>query len=69
MFVGTKDELADLVDNRWAKTQLNTIVHYKEYDIGHMGFFVAKDFTYFTEDAMSVLSKYHPANNVAQTFL
>lgn len=56
MFVGTKDELATVQDNEWAKTQLSTVVHYKEYLIGHMGFFVAKDMSYFTEDVMGILN-------------
>lgn len=31
LFVGTSDQLATVEDNRWAKTQISTIVHYKEY--------------------------------------
>ena len=58
MFVGEKDELANVEDNRWAKTQLKTVVHYKEYNIGHIGFFINKDMSYFN-DVMSVIGEYH----------
>ena len=60
MFVGTKDELADEIDNRWAKTQLDkTLVFYKEYELGHLTFMVAKDMSYFN-DVLDVLKKYSP---------
>ena len=59
MFVGEKDELANVEDNRWAKTQLKTVVHYKEYNVGHIGFFINKDMSYFN-DVMSLMKKYHP---------
>ncbi len=65
MFVGTADELATVEDNRWAKTQLNTLVHYKEYPLGHLSFMVAKDMTYF-QDAMNLIKKYNPLTQEAE---
>ncbi|CDW82246.1 ab-hydrolase associated lipase region family protein [Stylonychia lemnae] len=62
LFVGAKDELADNIDNRWAKNQLQSLIHYSEYSLGHMSFFVAKDASYFTQDVMRLLNQYHPAN-------
>lgn len=55
MFVGTKDLLATVEDNRWAKTQIKSVVHYGEYEVGHLGFMVSKDMTYFTNDVIKVL--------------
>lgn len=60
MFVGTSDQLATVDDNRWAKTQLKTVVHYGEYNLGHMSFMVAKDMSYFN-DVMRILTEHHPA--------
>jgi hypothetical protein len=35
-----------------------------------LGFFVVKDMSYFTKDAMAVLAKYHPsALNKVEAFL
>jgi len=62
MFVGTSDQLATVEDNRWAKTQLSTLTHYKEYSLGHLSFMIAKDMSYFTTDVMNILHQYHPAN-------
>ena len=47
MFVGIKDELATVEDNRKAASEMKTIVHYKEYELGHLSFMVSKDMTYF----------------------
>jgi hypothetical protein len=59
MFVGTSDELATVEDNRWAKPQLKTLVHYKEYPLGHLSFMVAKDMSYFN-DVLTLIKKYNP---------
>lgn len=60
MFVGSSDELADVTDNRWAKTQMEKVlVHYKEYPLGHLSFMIAKDMSYF-DDVMGLVAKYNP---------
>lgn len=64
MFVGTADELATVDDNRWAKPQLKTLVHYKEYPLGHLSFMVAKDMSYFN-DVMTLVKKYNPLSEEA----
>jgi len=56
MFVGTKDQLATLDDNRVTKESLKTLTFYREYALGHMSFLIAKDMTYFTTDVMSILA-------------
>jgi hypothetical protein len=60
MFVGAKDELADAIDNEWAKTQLKTLTYYQEYPLGHLTFMVGKDMSYFN-DVLKIINKYHPA--------
>jgi len=55
MFVGTQDELANTVDNKWAKNQIKSIVHYGEYDLWHISFFIAKDYSFFTNDVMNLM--------------
>jgi len=53
--------MVSMTDVRVVKEKLmNTTVFYKEYDLGHMSFFVAKDMAYFKEDVMGLLSKYNP---------
>lgn len=57
MFVGTKDGLADDIDNQWAYEQMKKdVVFYKEYELSHLSYMVAKDMSYFTEDVMNILT-------------
>ena len=58
MFVGTSDHLADPKDNQWLKTQVKNLVHYKEYDMGHMTFLLAKDMSYF-DTVKDILRNYN----------
>jgi hypothetical protein len=70
-FVGTHDGLATPGNNRWAKAKLdigNNVVFYKEYELSHLSFLVAKDMSYFTEDVLPVLAKYPPVK-AASTFM
>jgi len=61
MFVGTKDELADILDNRWLRDQLGkAVVHYDEYNMGHLTFMVGKDASWFTGKGLDLLKEYHP---------
>lgn len=41
----------------------NAVKYYKEYDLGHLSFMVAKDMSYLTTDMMNILTQYHPSNN------
>ena len=61
IFSGLKDNLASVEDGRWAQSLMDpeTLVHYGEYELGHLSFLAAKDMSYF-EDAMALLKKYHP---------
>jgi hypothetical protein len=68
MFVGTEDELADDIDNEWARdTMVNGVKFYREYDLGHLSFMVAKDMSYLTTDVMNILHQYHPVNGIEET--
>ncbi|CDW90338.1 ab-hydrolase associated lipase region family protein [Stylonychia lemnae] len=62
LFVGEDDEVATVIDNRWAKDQLKTLVYYQEYKLGHLSFLIGKDGSYFTQDVMNLLNTYHPLN-------
>ncbi len=59
LFVGTEDEIADPKDCEWANS-VAKFAYYKEFNIGHLGFFVAKDMSYFTVEAMNLLAKHPP---------
>jgi len=49
MFVGKEDDLGDVTDARWAKSQMNSsaLKHYEEISGGHVTFLVGKDMGYF----------------------
>lgn len=71
MFVGTKDKMATLLDNRGAYKQMGEgiVKYYKEYPLGHLAFLTAKDMSYFTIDALAVLQQYHPTQISEQTLI
>lgn len=48
MFVGKQDTLANINDNRWLRDELQTVVHYQEFDASHASFVVGSDMSYFT---------------------
>ena len=60
LFVGTEDKLATVADNKWLETQLNedVLIWNKTYDLDHLSFAMAKDMSFFTEDAMALVKKY-----------
>lgn len=63
LFSGSLDNLADPVDVAWIKEQLGEhVVFAKEYHLDHFSFVIAKDMSYFTEDAVSVIQQYNPTN-------
>ena len=51
MFAGTEDDLGDLTDARWARSQIeqggNALKHYEEVKAGHATFMIGKDMYYF----------------------
>ena len=62
MFVGKDDDLGDITDSEWAKSQITDqwmgdemLVHYKEYDGGHSTFLVGLDMRYL-EDLVPLLN-------------
>lgn len=65
LFVGSYDNLATVEDNEWLVTKLNpeTLIWHEIYPLGHLSFSLAKDMSFFTEDAMALINQY--ATNVA----
>lgn len=62
MMVGKFDKLATPSDALYAKEVLKKgVKFYKEYDLGHLAFFTAKDVSYITDDMASLLKTYHDA--------
>lgn len=61
MLAGSKDVLADPEDVAWFHEQMkDTTVFFKgDYNMDHNSFAIAKDMTFFTKDAMSVLNHYN----------
>mmetsp|Transcript_30057 Transcript_30057/g.22317 ORF Transcript_30057/g.22317 Transcript_30057/m.22317 type:complete len:115 (+) Transcript_30057:851-1195(+) len=55
MFVGQYDLLADPEDNQITAPQLETLAHYGEYELGHLGFFLSRKMEYFRDDVVSFL--------------
>lgn len=60
IFGGTKDLMADPKDVEWTYNQMKkSVVYYHEYDLGHMSFIIAKNMTWFTEDAVAILNHHN----------
>jgi len=61
LFSGDIDKLGDPVDVAWITKALgDNIVFAKEYHLDHFSFAIAKDMSFFTEDAVSQILKYNP---------
>jgi hypothetical protein len=66
---GSSDLLVSVTDVDWLNQQLgDNVVWYKQYSLGHMSFAIAKDMTWFKEDAMNIINKYS-TNSFARSFL
>lgn len=61
MFVGAEDDLADVEDTRWLKSELGkSVIHYEEMPTsGHVSFMIAKDMTYFSDRVMGLIKQYN----------
>ena len=70
MFVGTKDNLGDTQDARWARDTIksagNAIKFYQEIKGGHASFMVGKDMSYF-ENVIQLIKKYNIWKNQIDT--
>lgn len=66
MFVGTKDDIGDVLDAKWTAALLNhsgsALVHYQELEAGHSTFMVGKDMSYLFK-VVELLEKYNPKTN------
>ena len=60
MFVGTKDDLADMFDARIMRYRMNrsTVVYYEELEAGHSTFMVGKDMSYLKK-VINLLKTYN----------
>ena len=71
MFVGIDDTLADPADAEWAHEKMgdDTVIEYKLIEGGHLSFFIGKDMSYFSNDVLGLLDKYHhPVGNSEASF-
>ena len=63
MFVGTDDDLGDVVDSEWARDQIknggNALVYYNEHAAGHSTFMIGKDMSYF-DNVKNLMHQYNP---------
>lgn len=62
MFAGINDKIVGIEDNRWLKTQLNTLEIYKEIDFDHLSFLLADDMSYF-DDVLAVIMEKNPVDD------
>lgn len=59
LITGSKDLLATPQDSQWLNEQLgNNVVHFEEYELGHMSFLLAYDMKFF-HDVVVALKKHH----------
>lgn len=47
MYVGKKDNIVNVKDNRIVRDKLRTVVSYNEYDLDHLSFLLAKNMSFF----------------------
>lgn len=67
LFVGKFDTLATPLDNQENKSKFKNLIHYKEYELDHLAFILAKDMSYF-KDVIAILDKVnYNITNVATT--
>ena len=61
---GQSDILSNVEDTRHTRDliQKGPLVYYEEHALGHLSFFTAKNMSYFKDDVMGLMSKYHPLN-------
>lgn len=66
LFVGNEDDIADIEDSEWVKSQIldngrgsDVLVHYEEFEAGHYSFMVGENMKYL-ESLLHLVSKYNP---------
>jgi len=58
MFVGSQDDLGDVKDNRWAKSQMGpALKYYQEVSGGHATFLVGNEVAYL-DKVLSLVAEY-----------
>ena len=68
---GLLDEMGTPTDVQWTYDTLKpngNVVFYKQYQLGHMSFIIAKDMSFFSVDTVNLLNQYK-TNVFAQSFL
>lgn len=66
MLIGKYDTLATPKDNAEVKLKLQNLIHYKEYELDHLSFMLARDTSYFY-DAVAIIDKVNGFNQTAST--
>ena len=70
LFVADSDKIGDPTDAQNINAAISEhVVQYKEIPGGHWTFVVGKDMSWFTEDVMGLLQKYHPTSKGETSFL
>ena len=60
---GDVDPLADPIDVEWITEMLGSnVVFAKQYHLNHTGFVMARDMSFFSEDAVALLHRYNPVS-------
>jgi hypothetical protein len=65
MFVGVKDQIVDIENNRWLRKQLKSLIYYRELEHDHFSFQLAKDMSYF-DDVIRLIEEYNPLPEVTK---
>ena len=59
MYVGKKDNIVNVKDNRIVRDKLRTVVSYNEYDLDHLSFLLAKNMSFF-DNVLEQVKSYNP---------
>ena len=69
LFVADSDKIGDPTDAQKINAAISEhVVQYKEIPGGHWTFVVGKDMSWFSEDVMGLLTKYHPVSAKKKSF-
>ena len=61
VIAGTLDRLAPIEDSKWLRDQLrNNVIFYKEYELGHTSFLIAKDMSFINDTITVIKSHFSP---------
>ena len=66
---GLSDILSNVYDTRNTRDLVKNapLVYYGEHQLGHLSFFTAHNMSYFKDDVMDLMKKYHPLKQKKDT--